>query len=86
MATLKNTPTEELANEVASLSVTIEELNYLLKYTSESSLPPDVKNEIIIEIKKVQDVIDPPNYTLYIISAIVLLLIILLAFFLLKKK
>ena len=31
MATLKNTPTEELANEVASLSVTIEELNYLLK-------------------------------------------------------
>ena len=64
----------------------IEQLNYFLKYISESSLSQDLKNEIIIEIKKIKDVIDPPNYTLYIISAIVLLLIILLAFFLLKKK
>ena len=65
----------------------IEALDYLIKYTSESSLPPDVKIELISEIKKLKNEIDPPNYTLYIISALLLIILLaILAFFLLKKK
>jgi len=65
----------------------IEALDYLLKYTSESDLSPDVKKELISEIKKIKNEIDPPNYTLYIISVLLLIILLaILAFYFLKKK
>ena len=73
--------------KIFSVEWYIDGINFDLKYISESSLSPDLKIELINELKKIKDEFDTPkNYTLYIISAFVLLFIILLAFFILKKK
>ena len=55
MATLKNTPTEELANEVASLSVTIEELNYLLKSDFTRNNIVEAIENLSFELKRLND-------------------------------
>ena len=73
--------------KIFSVKWYIDGLNEDIKLISESSLSPDLKIELINELKKIKDEFDTPkNYTLYIISAFVLLFIILLAFFILKKK